>query len=112
MFRRLGPVLVALSLMILVASPAFAQSLADDIIDRTFDDVFGSPSQAQYNQPGGGGGGPKAKVPPEAAQALCGAVVHNNAIPFFIQAQIAQQFGLSCKPSGSFLDGFFSSFGF
>lgn len=94
--------LAVLSLSVLVASPAFAQdSLADQIIDRTFDDVFGSPSQSQYDQPGDDGGDEDVFLPAGAVQGLCGGIVQNNAIPFFVQVDIAQEFGLSCEPSGS-----------
>jgi hypothetical protein len=110
-FKRLGILLVVLSLSLVVASPAFAQeSRADRIIDRTFDRVFGSPSQSQYDQPTP----PNANgnVPPQAQRALCRSIVRNNAVPRSIQRQIARQFGLDCKPAGSFLDSFFRGFPF
>lgn len=103
--------MVVLSLALLVASPAFAQNnLADRIIDRTFNDVFGSPSQAQYNRPEP----PRVRgnLPPQARQALCQNVVRNGAVPQRIQVKIKRAFGLSCKPSGSFLDSFFRGFPF
>ncbi|MEJ7872176.1 MAG: hypothetical protein WKF67_07935, partial [Rubrobacteraceae bacterium] len=113
MLKRIGLLLAVLSLSVLVASPAFAQdSLADQIIDRTFDDVFGSPSQSQYDQPGDDGGDEDVFLPAGAVQGLCGGIVQNNAIPFFVQVDIAQEFGLSCEPSGSFFDSFFDGFPF
>lgn len=109
--KRIGILLVVLSLSLVVASPAFAQqSLADRIIDRTFDRVFGSPSQSQYGQnppPNANG-----NVPPEAKRALCQSIVRNRAVPVSVQRQIARQFGLNCKPAGSFLDSFFRGFPF
>lgn len=110
--KRLGILLVVLSLSLVVASPAFAQeSRADRIIDRTFDRVFGSPSQSQYDRPPP----PNANgnnVPPQARRALCQSIVRNRAIPVNVQRQIARQFGLNCKPAGSFLDSFFRGFPF
>lgn len=122
MLRRLGIVFVALALTLLVASPALAQSslgdsienFTNDLIDRTFSDVFGSPSQSQYDQPGAGGGGGGtgggAAVSPEVGQNLCSSIVQNEAIPSSIQSQIAEQFDLDCEPSGSFFDSFFGGF--
>lgn len=113
MSRKLGVIFASLALTVLVASPAFAQnSLAEDIIDRTFSDVFGSPSQSQYDQPGDpddGGVDGAVVLPAGAVQGLCSGIVQNNAIPSFIQIEIAEEFGLSCEPSGSFFDSFFDS---
>lgn len=112
MLKRLGLVLVVMIAAVLVASPAFAQdSLADRIINRTFNDVFASPSQSQYDRPTP----PRVNrnnLPPQARQALCGAVVRNRAVPLRVQRQIKRQFGLSCKPAGSFLSSLFSGFPF
>lgn len=111
MLRKIGLVLVVLSLSVVMASPAFAQnSLAESIIDRTFSDVFGSPSQSQYGQDPDEP--PEGNVPPQAEQALCNSVVQNNAVPRFVQARIAEQFGLNCEPAGSFFDSFFDGFSF
>lgn len=111
MLKRIGLLLVVLSLSVLVASPAFAQqSLADRIIDRTFDRVFGSPSQSQYDRPTPPNVG--GNVPPQAQRALCQKIVRNNVVPVQVQRQIARQFGLNCKPAGSFLDSFFRGFPF
>lgn len=108
MLRRLGILGVVLTLAVLMASPAFAQqNLAQQIIDRTFDDVFGSPSQSQYDRPGDDGGDNDTVLPAGAVQGLCSGVVQNNAVPLFVQVDIAQEFGLSCEPSGSFLDSLF-----
>jgi hypothetical protein len=111
MLKRIGLLLAVLSLTVLVASPALAQdSLAEQIIDRTFSDVFGSPSQSQYDRPGDDGATDGGTVlPAGAVQGLCGGVVQNSAVPFFIQIEIAEEFGLSCEPSGSFFDSFFDS---
>lgn len=111
--KKLALLLAVLSLSVLVASPALAQqSLADRIIDRTFDDVFGSPSQSQYDRPGDDGDGNNVVLPAGAVQGLCGGIVQNNAIPRFVQVDIAQEFNLDCEPSGSFLDSFFNGFPF
>lgn len=111
MLKRIGILLVVLSLSLVVASPAFAQqSLADRIIDRTFDKVFGSPGQSQYDRPAPPN--VRGNVPPEARRALCQSIVRNRAIPLSVQRQIARQFGLNCKPAGSFLDSFFRGFPF
>jgi len=109
--KRLGILLVVLSLSLVVASPVFAQeNRADRIIDRTFDRVFGSPSQSQYDRPTP----PDANgnLPPRVERALCQSIVRNNAIPRSIQRRIARQFGLDCRPAGSFLDLFFRRFPF
>lgn len=96
----------------LLASPAFAQqSLADRIIDRTFDKVFGSPSQSQYNRPPPPNAN-NGNVPPQAERALCRSIVLNRAVPLRVQRQIAQQFGLNCRPAGSFFGSFFRGFPF
>lgn len=109
--KRLVVLGAVLALAMLMATPAFAeQSLAQQIIDRTFDDVFGSPSQSQYNQPGGGN--VNVVLPAGAVEGLCGKVVQNSAVPSFIQQDIAQKFDLKCEPSGSFLDSFFAGFPF
>jgi len=103
--RRLGMLAAVLALAMLLTSPAFAQdSLADDIINDIFDGGSDSPSQTTYNQPGDGG--PDASVPPQVAQALCETIVQNEAVPTFVQTEIAEQFGLGCEPVGSFLDAF------
>lgn len=119
MSRKLGILFASLALTLLVASPALAQSsiedFTDSLIDRTFEDAFGSPSQNQYDQDGddGDGGAPGGTFLPAAAtQSICDNVVQNNAVPSFVQTQIAQAFGLSCEPSGSFLDSFFDGFPF
>lgn len=111
MLKRLGVLGAVLALTMLLASPAFAQqSLADQIIDRTFADVFGSPSQSQYDQPGDDNN--NVVLPAGAVQGLCGGIVQNNAIPLFVQIDIAQEFDLGCEPSGSFFDSFFNGFPF
>ena len=121
MSRKLGVIFVSLALTVMVASPALAQSslgdsienLTNSLIERTFSDVFGSPSQSQYDRPGDDGPANGDVVLPAAAtQSLCNSVVQNNAVPFFIQTEIAESFELDCEPSGSFLDSFFDGFPF
>ncbi len=109
--KRVGILAGVLVLSVLLASPAFAQNtLAERIIDRTFDDVFRSPSQTQYDRPEP----PRARgnLPPQARRALCQSVVRNRAVPLRVQRQIRQSFGLNCRPAGSFLDRFFRGFPF
>jgi hypothetical protein len=105
MLKRVVLLLTVMSLTVLAASPAFAQS-ADRIIDRTFDDRAGSPSRAQYNPPNNGGG-QQGNLPPQARKALCKSIVRNTSVPRFVQVRIARQFDLNCRPAGSFLDRFF-----
>jgi hypothetical protein len=113
MLKRLGILLSVLAFSLLLASPAFAQnSLAERIINTTFQNVGLSPSQSQYGQPGGGGAGGNVQLPAEARRALCSSVVRNRAVPRPVQANIARQFNLSCRPAGSFLDSFFGRFRF
>lgn len=110
--KKMGLLLAVLSLSLVMASPAFAQqSLADRIIDRTFNQVFGSPSQSQYDRPPPNANNPN-NVPPQARRALCGSIVQNRAVPLRVQRQIAQQFGLNCRPAGSFFGSFFRGFPF
>ena len=99
--RRLGILAAMLALSMLLASPAFAQdNPAERIIERVFSNVFDSPSETTYNQPGDDG--PVAGVPPRAARALCANIVRNRFVPRFVQVRIVRTFGLSCRPAGSF----------
>lgn len=124
MLKRLGLVIAMLSMTLVVASPAFAQSslgdsiesFTDSLIERTFSEAFGSPSQSQYDQTGntggnGGGGvdGGGAVLPAGASQDLCENIVQNESIPASIRFEIAEDFGLDCGPSGGSGDSFFSS---
>lgn len=94
--KRLGLLLIVLSLSIFVAAPAFAQDGGKDgAADRTFDNAR-TPSQTQYDRPAPPPG--RTILPPEAQKALCGAIVRNRAVPMFVKRQIVRMFGLPCKP--------------
>lgn len=105
MLGRVGILATVLALSVLLASPAFAQdSLAERIINDVRNNISNSPSQTTYDEPGDDD--TDAGVPPQVAETLCDSIVGNDAIPTFIQAEIAEAFGLGCEPVGSFLDAF------